>query len=87
MASMINRPTTEVRVMGSKRLESVAAAAGYAMVNPDDFAGEAAPALEPRHNEHVSATPGQQPIAIKKSAPKTWLTWDYFRLSGFKAPA
>ena len=65
--------------MGSKRLENAAAAAGFAMVNPDDFAGEAAPILR-----HPEPTPQATP---KGNASKSWLTWDYIRLTGGKATA
>ena len=65
--------------MGSKRLENAAAAAGFAMVNPDDFAGEAAPLL--RNPEHAP-----QPTH-ETNALKSWLTWDYMRLTGGKATA
>ncbi|MFT7573868.1 MAG: hypothetical protein ACI9XZ_000230 [Alphaproteobacteria bacterium] len=65
--------------MGSKRLQNAAAAAGFAMVNPEGFAGEATPVL--RSPEPASqATP-------KGRASKSWLIWDYTRLTSGKASA
>ncbi|MFY0611971.1 MAG: hypothetical protein JXQ99_10635 [Hyphomicrobiaceae bacterium] len=65
--------------MGAKRLETAAQAAGFAMVNPDDFAGEATPVLQPRIQPAAKAKPD--------TAIKSWLNWDYLRLAGGKAPA
>ncbi len=65
--------------MGAKRLETAAQAAGFAMVNPDDFAGDAAPVLQAR------VEPPQQPT--QQTIVKTWLSWDYIRLTGSKATA
>ncbi|MGI9479715.1 MAG: hypothetical protein ACR2PI_23640 [Hyphomicrobiaceae bacterium] len=65
--------------MGAKRLENAAQAAGFAMVNPDDFAGDAAPVLQAR-TQPAAKTPPQTSI-------KSWLNWDYLRLTGGKATA
>lgn len=65
--------------MGAKRLETAAQAAGFAMVNPEDFAGDAAPVLQAR------VQPPQKPT--QQTAIKSWLSWDYLRLTGSKAPA
>lgn len=66
--------------MGAKRLENAAQAAGFAMVNPEDFAGDAAPVLQPRVQPTSQSTSQQ-------SVLKSWLTWDYVRLTGGKATA
>lgn len=66
--------------MGAKRLENAAQAAGFAMVNPEDFAGDAAPVLQPRVQPTQQATSQQGSL-------KSWLTWDYMRLTGGKATA
>ena len=65
--------------MGAKRLENAAQAAGFAMVNPEDFAGEAAPVLQ----AEVQAP--QEPM--QKTALKSWFAWDPMRLMGGKATA
>jgi hypothetical protein len=65
--------------MGAKRLETAAQAAGFAMVNPDDFAGDVTPILQPRTQPAPKATP--------QTAVKSWLNWDFLRLTGGKAPA
>ncbi len=65
--------------MGAKRLENAAQAAGFAMVNPEDFAGEAAPVPQPQ------AQAPHKPVP--KTAIKSWLTWDPMRLMGGKATA
>ena len=71
--------------MGANRLENAAAAAGYAMVNPDDFAREAALVA----SADVHETP--ETVATAKTAQGTttwsWLNWDYLRLTGNKATA
>ncbi|MBU2533659.1 MAG: hypothetical protein KKB37_13030 [Alphaproteobacteria bacterium] len=64
--------------MVSKKLENAAAAAGFAMVNPDDFAREASPV------EREIVKPDRE---AAKPAAKSWLTWDYIRLTGSKATA
>ena len=64
--------------MGSKRLQNAAAAAGFAMVNPDDFAAETA--VKPV--EHP-VEPAPQPA----ESAKTWFSWDMTRLTGPKATA
>ena len=65
--------------MGAKRLETAAQAAGFAMVNPDDFAGDATPVLQAPTPAKSAATP--------QTTIKSWLTWDYLRITGGKAPA
>ena len=65
--------------MASKRLEEAAQAAGFAMVNPEDFAGEAAPVFQVREPQAHEPT--------KPTAQKSWLSWDYMRLTGGKATA
>ena len=65
--------------MGAKRLETAAQAAGFAMVNPEDFAGDAAPVLQAR------VEPPQK--SAQQTIVKTWLSWDYIRLTGSKATA
>lgn len=56
--------------MGAKRLQNAAAAAGFAMVNPDDFGSETTvrPA-DRRVEEPPKSAEGE----------KTWLSWDLFR--------
>lgn len=69
-----------VQAMSARRLEDAAAAAGFAMVNPEDFAHESAPS---RRDDTAVTEPNQ-----KQPAPsKSWLNWDYARLTGGKAPA
>jgi hypothetical protein len=64
--------------MGVKRLKNAADAAGFAMVNPDDF--------EDQTTLEISAP---APTKKNNSQPtsKSWLTWDYFRLVSGKATA
>lgn len=70
--------------MGAKKLENAAAAAGFAMVNPDDFGADRNIEFQPQQadkgttgeTEHTAASP-----------VRSWLTWDYTRLMGTKAPA
>ena len=64
--------------MGAKRLEDAAAAAGFAMVNPDDFAHESTPVVQPQE---------PAPSTVAKPNGKSWLNWDYLRLTGGKATA
>jgi hypothetical protein len=66
--------------MGSKRLEDAAAAAGFAMVNPEDFAREISPSTE---TESVT----KQQAHTTEPNSKSWLNWDYLRLMGGKATA
>lgn len=71
--------------MASRRLENAAAAAGFAMVNPDDFAREAKPVA---HLDTQSDKPISPDTRQSSDAPRSWLKWDYLRLtSGGKAPA
>ena len=69
--------------MGAKRLENAAQAAGFAMVNPDDFVGDAAPVLQPGAEPQAET----QPETDRSTAIKSWFTWDYMRLVGSKATA
>ena len=69
--------------MGAERLENAAAAAGFAMVNPDDFAAETIvetiPATQAIVAEWRDTTP--KPVA------RSWISWDYFRFIAPKATA
>ena len=65
--------------MPAKRLENAAQAAGFAMVNPEDFAHEAAPVTQ------AESQLSQKPV--QKTAIKSWFAWDPMRLMGGKATA
>lgn len=66
--------------MKNSRLENAAAAAGFAMVNPDDFAREAPAIADDQPSSHHD-----EPV---RPANKSWLIWDYLRLTtGAKATA
>ena len=69
--------------MGSDKLKSAADAAGYAMVNPEDFAGD------PRPQFILKTPPAEQSTDQPKSAPQSrwWPSLDIFSLSGGKATA
>lgn len=69
--------------MGPKRLQNAAEAAGFAMVNPEDFQREAPPV--PRKPEVKSGSAAQ--TTPSESESKNWLIWDYTRLIGGKATA
>jgi len=64
--------------MGAKRFQIAADAAGFAMVNPDDFAAETA--MKPI--EHPTDA-----TAAASNSRKTWFFWDMARLTGTKATA
>ena len=64
--------------MGVKRLRNAANAAGFAMVNHDDFEDQA-------HLQLSTSAPSEQTKPHPTS--KSWLTWDYFRLVSGKATA
>jgi len=65
--------------MRSKRLENAAAAAGFAMVNSDDFASEATLVRQTQETAQVPTAP-QAPI-------KNWLSWEQLRMPRNKATA
>jgi hypothetical protein len=69
--------------MGSRKLKSAVEAAGYAMVNPEDFAGDPRPHLI-RH-----APPSKQADEKAKTSATSrwWPSLDMFSLSGGKATA
>lgn len=73
----------EVIIMATKRLKTAAEAAGYAMVNPEDFAGEAKPQI------FRKTTMGKTASETGKAdtASRWWPTLDVFSLPGGKAPA
>lgn len=65
--------------MASRRLQNAAKAAGFAMVNPEDFEHESPPAQRQTNvTAHATST---------NSAAKSWLAWDYTRLISGKATA
>lgn len=69
--------------MGSNKLKSAVEAAGYAMVNPEDFAGDPRPHL-------IREAPKSQQTAEQDktaSASRWWPSLDMFSLTGGKAPA
>ncbi len=73
--------------MSSKSLKSAAEAAGYAMVNPDDFAGEAVivTRAEPPRQEQAAAA---EPTATEpRERSKTWLSWESIGFPRSNAPA
>ena len=67
--------------MPAKRLENAAQAAGFAMVNPEDFAHEAAPVPQ------VESQLPQKPVHTTTAIKKSWFAWDPMRLMGGKATA
>ncbi len=69
--------------MGAKKLENAAAAAGFAMVNPDDFGADRNIELQPGH--HGETASGETSKAA--TTVRSWLAWDYSRLMGNKATA
>jgi hypothetical protein len=72
--------------MRANKLKTAAEAAGYAMVNPEDFAREPRPLVlrkAPRPTET-----GAKPEAAPAPQPaRWWPSFDLFGMSGGKAPA
>jgi hypothetical protein len=69
--------------MGSDKLKSAADAAGYAMVNPEDFAGDPRPQLILK--APTSDQPTNQPNS--KAQSRWWPSFDILSMSGGKATA
>lgn len=69
--------------MVSNKLKTAAEAAGYAMVNPEDFAGDPKPRLEREAPARKSPEDEQK----HASTSRWWPSLDMFSLTGGKAPA
>ncbi len=75
-------------MMGSSRLRTAAEAAGYAMVNPEDFvvrddADSKEAMAEPEIIENRAIVPDKSSDKPKTSrTQRNWLSWDYFKLTG-----
>jgi hypothetical protein len=69
--------------MSTKKLKTAAEAAGYAMVNPDDFVGDPKPLLiRKAPTDNSSMENGQA-----RRAARRWPSLELFSLMGGKAPA
>ena len=69
--------------MGTKKLKTAAEAAGYAMVNPEDFAGDPKPLLVRKAPEDNSVMEDEK----VQQASRWWPSLEMFSLTGGKAPA
>jgi hypothetical protein len=69
--------------MSTKKLKTAAEAAGYAMVNPEDFAGDPKPLIIRKAPSDNSAMENEQ----DRQTARWWPSLELFSLTGGKAPA